>query len=628
MEDVKQPPIRFGIFEVDLQAGELRRQGFRVKVQEQPFQILAMLLERPGEVVTREEIQRRLWPADTFVDFDRGLNRATNRLRESLGDGADSPRFIETLPRRGYRFIAPVETVRTGSPVHSPEGSALGSASGMSLRKRWLLASAGAILAISLVSIGANFGGVRDRVLLTRAEPRIESVAVLPLENLSGDPAQEYFADGMTDELITEIAKISSLRVISRTSTMHYKGSVKPLPVIARELGVAAVVEGAVVRSDQNVRITVQLIQAWDDSHLWSEKYERNMGDVLTLQGEVAQAIAGQIRIKLTPEEHASLARARPVNAQAFEAYLKGYFFLNKGTEGLDKSIELFTQAIQFDAGYAQAYAGLSQSFVYLGIFGLRPPKEVYPKAQAAAMTALALDQTIAEAHNALADIKKGYEWNWPAAEAEYRRALELNPSSSLTHAWYSDYLSKMGRAEEAIAEARRARELDPISAKLSASLGMILYRARKYDEAIAACQKALELEPNYPNTYWFLAFALEQKREFPEAIARLEKAVSLSGAPLYRALLAHAYALDGERAKALSTLDDLKVLSKKSYVSPLDIALVYTGLGDKDSAFEWLEKAYQQRVMRIQELPQPHFDSLRSDPRFEDLLRRIGLPS
>jgi len=381
------------------------------------------------------------------------------------------------------------------------------------------------------------------------------------------------------------------------------------------------------VRSGDRVRITAQLVHARDDRHLWSEKYDRYLGDVLTLQGEVAQAVARQIRIDLTAEERASLARARPVNPQAFEGYLKGCFFLNKGTEGLDKSIEFFTQAIQLDPGYAQAYAGLSLSYVFLGIFGLSPSSEVYPRAKAAAMKALELDETVAEAHNALADIRKGYDWDWAVAAAEYRRALELNPSSSLTHSWYSEYLSKLGRHEEAIAEARRARELDPISAMRQALLGLILYRARKYDDAIRSCQKALELDHNYPDAYWFLAFALEQKREFPQAIAKLKKAVSLSDAPLYRALLGHAYALAGERAKALSTLDELQVLSRQRYVSPLDVALVYTGLGDRDSAFQWLEEACGQRVMRIQELPEPHFDSLRSDARFLDLLERIGLP-
>ena len=626
MEEPKRlsTPIRFGIFEVDPKAGELRRQGLKVKLQEQPFQVLLMLLERPGEVVTREELQKKLWLADTFVDFDRGLNRAMNRVREALGEDADSPRFIETLPRRGYRFIAPVETAAADSRIRPSESPRL-----RAVLRWWLLASACFLTVILLLSLGLNMGGSRDRLLSGRSRPRIESLAVLPLENLSGDPAQEYFAEGMTDELITEVAKISSLRVISRTSVMQYKGAHKPLRVMAQELGVDAVVEGTIIHSGQKVRITAQLILVRDDRHLWSEKYERDLSDVMTLQAEVAQAIAGQIQIKLAPQEHASVARARLVNPRADEAYLEGSYFRNKVTEeGLDKAIQLFTNAIELDPGYAQGYAGLSITYCLLGITGLRPSGEVYPKARAAAVKALELDETVAEAHNSLADVKKGYDWDWAGAEAEYKRALELNPSYSMAHAWYAEYLSKMGRHQEAIAEASQARQLDPIAPSSNTILGMILYRARRYDEAIEACQKALEFDPNHASALWFLAVAHEQKREFPEAIAELERAVQLTrGGTSYRALLANAYALAGERAKALGILDELKAVSKQRYVSPLDIAVIYTGLGDRDSAFQWLENSYQERVMRIQELPQPMFDSLRSDPRFQDLVRRIGLP-
>jgi TolB-like protein/DNA-binding winged helix-turn-helix (wHTH) protein len=626
MDQQAQPVrlVRFGVFEVNFRSRELRKQGSKIKLQEQPFQILAMLLERPGDVLTREEICQKLWASDTFVDFDHSLGTAIKKLRQALGDDAETPRYIETLPRRGYRFIAPVEGA--GADLHVPPSE--GSHPAATLRKWWLLASAAALLAIPLLSIGLNVTGIRDRLRSLRTPSRIESLAVLPLENLSGDPTQDYFADGMTDELITEIAKISSLRVISRTSIMEYKGAHKPLAAIASELGVDAVVEGTIVRSGQKVRITTQLIRARDDRHLWSEKYERDLGDIVTLQGEVAQAIAGQIQIKLTPQEHTSLARARPVRPQAYEAYLKGTYFLNKLTEaGLYKSIEFFSQAVELDPAYAQAYAGLSQSYVYLGIFGLRPSGEVYPKARVAAVKALQLDETVAEAHNTLADVKKGYDWDWVAAEAEYKRALELSASYSRAYSWYADYLSKMGRQDEAIAEAKRAQELDPISVSSNTLLGMILYRARRYDESIEACQKALELDPTHPNALWFQALAHEQKHEIPDAIAELKEAVSISDTPLYRALLANAYALAGERAKALSALDELKALSQQRYVSPLDIAVVYTGLGDRNSAFQWLEKAYQERTMRIQELPEPIFDSLRSDPRFRDLMRRIGLP-
>jgi TolB-like protein/DNA-binding winged helix-turn-helix (wHTH) protein len=405
MEETKRltAPIRFGIFEV--QAGELRRQGLKIKLQDQPFQILVMLLERPGEVVAREALQKRLWPADTFVDFDRGLNRAVNKLRKALGDNSESPRFIETLARRGYRFIAPVETAGWGLPDAQVESAQPGESS----QKRWVAAAAGSLAAILLLCVGLNTGGMRDRLLAGRAQPRIESLAVLPLQNLSSDPAQNYFADGMTDGLITEVARIGSLRVISRTSIMQYKGAHKPLPTIAKELGVDAVVEGTITYSGQKVRITAQLIRASDDRHLWSEKYERDLGDALKLQGEVAQAIAEQIRIKLTPEEHTTFLRKRRVDPQAFEAYVEGSYFGSKvSQDSLNKSVALLTHAIELDPNYAQGYAGLSHSYYVIGMLGLRPAREAYAKAKAAAEKALELDPTVAEAHNTLAEVKRG----------------------------------------------------------------------------------------------------------------------------------------------------------------------------------------------------------------------------
>lgn len=574
------PPMRFGIYEVDLRAGELRRQGLKVKLQEQPFQILAMLLDCPGEVITREEVQRRLWPANTFVDFDRGLNRAINRLREALGDSADSPRFVETIPRRGYRFIAPVE--RSG--IHT----------------------------------GVTSG----------EPPRIESLAVLPLENLSADPAQDYFADGMTDELITEIAKITSLKVISRTSIMQYKGARKSLPLIARELGVDAILEGTVLHTGPRVRITAQLVRARDDRNLWAEKYEHDLRDIVLLQSEVAQAVAAQLQIKLTRQEHCRLSQGRSVLPGAYEAYLQGMFFRHKWTEpSLFKSIELFTEANRLDFAFARGYAGLSQSYCALGILGSLPAAEVYPKARAAALKALELDETVAEAHNSLADVRKGFDWDWAAAQQEYKRALELNPSDAVAHMWYADWLSKMGRHAEAITEAGQARELAPVSVDCGSFFGLILYRSRRYREAIMACRKAVDLDLYYPVGHWFLALIYQQTGELAAAIAELNKAVNLSDAPIYQALLGHTYGLIGDRVKALSILDDLVTLSRQRYVSPLDIAVAYTGMGERGRAFEWLEKAYQERTMRIQELPDPIFDSLRSDARFADLMERIGLP-
>jgi TolB-like protein/Tfp pilus assembly protein PilF len=580
------PRIRFGIFEVDPRSGELFRQGSRVKLQNQLFQLLTVLLDRPGEVVTREELRKRLWPEDTFVDFDRGLNKAINGLRATLRDHAKKPRFIETLPQRGYRFIAAVETAGVDS---------------------------------------TKTAEVRGHSLPQQA-PRIDSLAVLPLDNHSGDPAQEYFCDGMTEELISAVSKISSLRVISRTSMMRYKGGCRSLPTIAKELRVDAVVEGSVMRSDQKVRITAQLIRALDDRHLWSGRYERELRDILQMQAEIAESIASQIQKVVNPGLLSPIA-LRPVHPQAYEACLKGKFFRDKLTPAdLEKSTELFTQAIGLDPAYARAYAELSQSYFYLGLFGVAPCSEVFPKAKTHAVKALELDETVAAAHNALAAIHILYDWDWAAAEAECRRAVELSPGDSVTRTHLADYMSIRARHEEAIAEFNRALELDPISRVHLGHFGLILYRARRYDESIVQCLNALEIDSTYANALWFLALALEQKGQLTESIAKLEKAVSLSGGPHYRALLGRAYALAGDKTQALNILDELKGLSQRRYVSPFDLAVVYVGLNDLSSAFQWLEEAYQQRVFRIIELTLPMFDSLRPDPRWQDLVRRIGL--
>ena len=625
MEEIRQrsSPVRFGLFEADIDAGELRRQGFKIKLQDQPLQVLLMLLERPGAVVARAELQQRLWPGDTFVDFDRGLNRAMNKLREALGDSSASPRFIETVPRRGYRFIAPIEIAEAHVSPTRP-----GSSQPDRRPKRLaLLAAAGALAPILLLSLAWITGLMR---LPGRpARTRIESLAVMPLQSLSSDSAEDYFADGMTDGLITEISRIGSLRVISRTSIIRYKGTHKPLAVIAKELGVDALVEGTIGYASGKVRITAQLIRTSDDTHLWSEGYERDLGDALKLQGEVARAIAGQVRIKLTVLEQARLLRERPVDPRAYAAYVEGSYFGSKVSGvSLTKSVALFTKAIGLDPAYADAYAGLSHAHYVIGMLGVRAPGDAYPKAKAAAEKALELDTSVAEAHNTLAEVKKGYEWDWPAAEVEFKRALELNPSYSLAHAGYAGLLSNMGRHEEAIAHAQRAQELDPISVSANTALGRILYRARRYDESITACQKALEFDSNNAGALWWMALSHQQKREFPEAIAELEKAVIFSGeGTLSRGLLGNAYAAAGDTRKAWVVLGELKEMSRERYVSPVDLAIIYTALGDRNAAFQWLEKAYQERAMRIQELPDATFDSLRSDPRFRDLMRRIGLP-
>lgn len=579
--------IGFGPFEVDTRSGELRRRGVKIRLQEQPFQILVILLEHAGEVVVRDDLIGRLWPDNTFVDFDRGLNKAINRLREALGDSADKPRFIETLPQRGYRFLAQV----------------------------------------TAVARGASNGEEEHGPMLPPHALRIDSLAVLPLDNLSGDPSQEYFSDGMTDELIAAISRIKLLRVISRTSVMRYKGAGKSLPEIARELRVDAVVEGSVMRSGDRVRIITQLIYIPEDKHLWSGRYERELRDILQLQAEIAQEIASQIQKLVDPK---LLFPGRPIqiNPQAYELALKASYFHEKFTPmDLARSADLYRQAIAIDPTYAQAHANLSQAYFYQGLFGLGPCSDLFRKAKTSALKALELDENVAAAQNALAAIHVLYDWDWANAESVCRRGVELRPSDAAARQHLADYMSIQSRHDEAIAESRKALESNPISRVSLGHLGLLLYRARRYDESIAQCQKTLDIDPHYCNAMWFMALAQEQKGLLSLSIANLEQSVSLCGGPLFLALLSRAYALSGERTKALEILDRIKTLSHQTYVSPFDIAVIQIGVGDLTSAFEQLEEAYRQRVFRLVELTMPMFDNLRPDPRWKNLVRRIGLP-
>ena len=502
---------------------------------------------------------------------------------------------------------------------------------GAAFRKRWLLASAGALLAILLLSLGLNVGGMRDRLLSQRAQPRIESLAVLPLENLSLDPEQEYFADGMTEALITELAQIESLKVISRTSVMQYRGAKEPLPQIAKELKVDAVVEGSVQRSADKVGINVQLIYAPTDRHLWAKSYERDLRDVLTLQREVATAIATEIRAKLTPQEQLHLAHAPPVNQEAYEAYLKGLYYSNRLTqEGQTKGIEYFQRAIGLDPNYALAYAQLADCYDRLGGYlGFLSPRDSLPHAKAAAIKALKIDDTLAQAHYSLAETKLEYEWDWSGAEREYKRAIELNPNYAPAHQGYGTYLEALGRFDEAIAERKRAQELDPLSAFRTADVGYPFYWAGQYDQAIEHYRRALELDPNFFWGYLWIGEAYVEKGMHEEAITEIRKAVALSaGNARVLATLGYAYAVSGRRREALEALNELKVRSQQSYVSPYFIALIYAGLGENDRTLDWLEKAYQERHPYLAFLKvEPVFRNLRSDPRFQDLVRRVGLP-
>ena len=648
--------VRFGTYEVSFQSGDVRKAGVRIRVQQQPLKLLEVLLEHPGEVVTREELRSRVWPNENFGDFDQAVNIAIAKLRSALGDSAENPRYIETLPKRGYRFIADVSFVDGDGRIRRPESpsaDSIGTEPGHRLQGRGLaippVTEAGA------QPQGAGLAVARERrlrptrrvltalavvlslailtVLLVRSRGRahaIRSLAVLPLDNLSGDAAQNYFADGMTDQLITDLAQISALRVISRTSVMVYKGERKPLPQIARELNVDAIVEGTVLRAGDQVRITAQLIDASTDKHLWSQSYEGELRDTLALQDRVARAIAEHIQINVTPREQAALKSVRVVNPEAYESYLKGRYFWNKRTaDGLRVALAYFNQAIEEDPNYAQAYSGLADTHALLGDwqYAVMTPKQAYPKAKAAALKAVELDSALGEAHNSLAFVLDGFDWDLDSGGKEFRRAIELNPGYATAHHWYAWHLALLGRYNEAIAEMRKAESLDPLSLIINADLAELLVLAHSYDESMRQSRKTIEMDPNFAMAHNQLGQVYLQQHVYKEAVAELQKAVHLSaGSPTCIANLARAYALSGQRSEAIKLLSDLKTSSTPGYSHASEIAAIYVSLGDRDEAMTWLEKGYAERF-NPGVLIRPGFDPLRSDPRFQNLVHRVGLP-
>jgi len=498
---------------------------------------------------------------------------------------------------------------------------------------------AGVVVGIAVLAVGAlitllvalNAGGLRDRLRGGASAGTIQSLAVLPLEDLSHDPNEDYFAEGMTEALITDLAKIGALKVISRTSVMQYKGTTKSLPQIGRELNVDAVVEGSVQRSGSRVRITAQLIEARADRHVWAESYERDMRDVLGLESEVARAIAGEIQIKVTAQERLRLTGARPINPEAHEAYLLGRFYWNKRPADLQKGLAYFRQAIEKDPSYAAAYAGLADSYSVMGTWesGAMAPKEAYPKAVEAAERALRLEESLPEAHASRGFAALNYDWNWVAAEREFIRAIELNPNFATGHHWYSHYLTAVGRTGESLAESRRALELDPLDIVINAHLAWHYIYARQYDLALPQCERVIEMDPNNFWGHFLKGGALVGENKYREAIPELQKATELSaGAKYAQAALGHALALAGRKREARDLVEQLKEESKRSYVGAYNIALIHIGLGENDRAFEWLDKAYEERSNWLSYVKvEPRLDPLRSDPRFADLLRHMGLP-
>jgi TolB-like protein/DNA-binding winged helix-turn-helix (wHTH) protein/Flp pilus assembly protein TadD len=617
---------RFGVFELDRISGELRKQGLRIRLPEQPLQVLLLLLEHAGETVTRDELRRRLWPAETFVDFDAGLNSAIKKLRDALGDPSENPRFIETLPRRGYRFIGPVEEPaigrrEEGAPSPAPGFSRL-------RQNRWLLtATLAAPLAIAAWFI---FGDAREwlsaRTGLAAGPRRIMSIAVLPFENLTGITDQDYFVDGMTEALTTNLAQFKTLRVSSRTSAMQYRRRDKPLSQIAGELNVDAVVEGAVVRSGNRVRVTAQLIEAVSDRHLWAQNYEREVRDVLGLQIELAEAIATAIRLEVRPEERRRLTRSQAVKPEAYDEYLKGRFYWSsRGPENLLRAAEHFQTSIERDPTYAPAYSGLSDTYRLFDVHGLAAPRECMPKAEAAAREALALDDTLAEAHASLAGVLYRYHWNWAEAEKEFRRTLELDPSYAEGYRAQAVFFLMLRRSEDAVTAARRARELSPLSPVINIELASALTSAGRYEEAIEQFRKTQQIAPDFPRLTERLALAHLRMGDRGRAFETLEGA-ALPPSSWRHGYLGYLYGIQGRREEARKVLTELKRRAWSQYVSPQLFAAVHLGLGEDEQALSLLEKAYEERAFEVIGFSGLLAEILLDNPRFQQLLRRMGL--
>jgi TolB-like protein/DNA-binding winged helix-turn-helix (wHTH) protein/Tfp pilus assembly protein PilF len=638
-QNLTETCARFGPFEFDSSSGELRKRGLKIKLRGQPVEILTLLLAQPGTVVTREELQRRLWPDNTFVDFDSSLNAAVKRLRAALSDSPEKPKFVETLACRGYRFIAPVEPhtltslgsttipvttmspggisapVHVGSPVHANRLKVLALTCAVAVAL---------LVAVSLIS-------VREHVTRRRSTSPIHSLAILPLVNLSGDAEQEYFADGLTEALTTDLGRINALRVISRTSAMQYKGTRKNLSEIARDLDVDAVVEGTVARSGSHLRITANLVQVSPERHLWAESYDSDVGDILVLQRDLAQAIAKAIQVKVTPDEQTRLAGAGPVDPEAYQAFLKGQYFFNKFTpEDDQKALAYFQKAVEKDPTLVLAYVGISNVYQILGNMEVILPNVAHPQGKLAIAKALEIDPHSGEAHAALAWRLLYYDWDFAASEKEFEYALELNPNAATTHQGYSKYFAALGKFPESVAQMKWALNLDPLSLNKMADFCRVLYYARRYDDALTQCKAALEIDPNYiealvqtGDVYAGIGKGLEARKLYAKAEMLCEARMQRQPQPWTEMC-----ERSRMRVEAQTWIELNKNQIRDGKISPIEMALWYSDGIRKDQAFPWLEKAYERRSHYMIFLAvDPEWDSLRSDPRFAKFLGGITAP-
>jgi len=628
--------VRFGVFEADLETGELRKNGAKVPLQGQPFQVCAILLERSGKLVTREELRQKVWPEDTFVDFDHAVNTAIKKIRIALGDEADNPRFVQTLPRRGYRFICPVLT-GDGQLAEAEYPAAAATPvvetgpidQRLSARPRFLVTILVSCFAVALAVI-VYLGGRR-----MRAGPFPSSgyvmLAVLPFQNLSGDPSQDYFSDGLTEEMIAQLGALSpdQLGVIARTTSMAYKHTSKSVEQIGSELGVGYVLESSVRRDGNQVRISVQLIRVHGQLHVWARSYDRHISHSIELQEEVAKAVAEQIEVKLSPS-YKGRTNPHHLDAQANEAYLRGRYFWNQFTpEGYRKAISYFQQAIERDSNFAEAYSGLADSYNFLVVTDSMPASEGHPKALEAARRAVSLGVNLAEPHASLAVAMARSEWNWTGAESEFTRAITLNPSYAMVHRLYASILGATRRHHEAWEQINEAMRLDPLSLPNNAEVVRTLYYARNYDQAIEQGQKAMQLDPNYVRTHFWLGRVYSQKGMHREAIAASEKILeSMPDSTLGLTEMAYSLAVAGQRKEARQILRRLEGRSTSAFVPAYNFAVIHIALNEEEVAMRYMQQAYENRDWALLVLAvEPRLDPLRRDPRFQEISAKLKFP-
>jgi len=635
--------VRFGVFEADLETRELRRNGLRVRLPDQPFSVLEILLANPGKLVTREELQQQIWPNDVFVDFDQGLNKAINRIREALGDSASSPLFVETIPRRGYRFIAPIapkqteneptlketisveaqsqslETVTATADMTTPSTPVRLESRRKGFHLPWAIAAITAIILIAaFLALWYHNTHLENR--------SVDSLAVLPIALDAKDSDLEYLSDGVTENLINSLSRFPHLRVMARSTVFHYKGQDVDARTVGKDLHVRAVLTGRLIRAGKDIDISLEMTDVSDGSQIWGEKFRSSTGDTQSVENDMTSAIANRL-LKLSSDQQGSLTSRKTVDPEAYRLYLLGRFYWNKRTtDGLNKAADFFEQAIQHDLNYAPAYAGLADAYGQLSWDSV-PPTAYMPRAKAMAARSLQLDDDSAESHTSMAMIKELYDWDFEGAEREFQRAIELNPGYATAHHWYGVHLAAMRRFGQARTELNRALELDPLSLPINANAGYPDYFTHNYPPAIKAFRRALEMDRSYPYVHEDLMLAYEQTGEVSDAMNEGVRLLELSGDPVLARKVSEAFHVGGREAALQTWLDALLQRSKSRYVSPVAIAQIYSRLGNKDKAIEWLQKAVSAKSQQLVYIKtEPLYDSLRADPRFRELLKKVGL--